>query len=170
MIKLKYISTCLIFILFLIGLSSCGTSLVLPETPDTSDEETMDLTLRKASSGTYRIACYSLDGKTSYEHVMELVAGDITSGEFIHTEYHYLKDATCETLSYDVVRNSRVNFGAVKGEADQEFSKLLVLPEPYGDGGQVDSPKMNVTTSNVVMNLYDEDLGQIWNLNIPMQQ
>lgn len=163
---LKYIFRSFILFLFFIVISSCGSNLILPE-DDPAPEDSSDLSLRKASAGTYRIACYSHDGKTSIEHVIELVAGDIMEGEFIHTEYHYRKDALCGALSFTVIRNSSMNFGAVKGEADQEFSKLLVLPEPCGDGTQVDSPKLNITTNNMMVALYDEDFRADTELEYP---
>ena len=146
-------------------ISSCGTG-VLYEEAGSGDEDvpgsedvSEDFNLRIASSGIYKIACYSPpESSKSYEHYMEFQEGDVNNGSFIQTSKHYSSDSKCESLSTEVVYNASVNFGAASGEKDQEFSKMLVLPEPYGDGSLVDAPKMNVTMANTMMTVYDESL------------
>lgn len=141
----KYFCNYLIVPLFVLTLSACGAEVV---------PVSADYVLRQQVAGDYLIDCYNSGGK-SFKHLMTMTSGDINNGTYIIREEHYSGEGCVEeNLSVMSISEAKSKFGPVSGiDEGNEFYSNIDL-----DGTMVNAAKLNVTTLNQRLTIYDETL------------
>ncbi len=151
----KYFCNYLIVPLFVFALSACGAEVISTNDDDDDNEPvTADYVLRQQVAGDYLIDCYNLGGK-SFKHLITMTSGDINNGTYIIYEHHYTgEDCVEENIIVLSVSEAKSKFGPVSGiDEDNEFYSNIDL-----DGTMVNAAKLNITTLNQKLTIYDEAL------------
>lgn len=144
----------LIVTLFVLALSACGAEVVSTNDDDDKEPFSADYVLRQQVAGDYLIDCYNSGGK-SFKHLMTMTSGDINNGTYTIYEHHYTgENCVEENLSVLSVSEAKSKFGPVSGiDEDNEFYSNIDL-----DGTMVNAAKLNITTLNQKLTIYDAAL------------